>query len=218
AIGDSGFRSAECSHSAPRSSGNPAGSIVLTRPPTRSRASSTRTDTTPASRRRRAAPIPAAPAPITATSTSDGTPVIRSLAAGRSTGYHNASADFRNAAMRLTDFNVLTFDCYGTLIDWETGIVTALRPRFGSEFVERSRNDILAAFARLETAQEAKTPDMIYPELLALVHRQLAEEWGIAATAADHRAFGGSVGNLPGLSGFGAALAHLQPGYTVRYL
>ena len=30
--------------------------------------------------------------------------------------------------MRLTDFKVLTFDCYGILIDWETGIVNALRP------------------------------------------------------------------------------------------
>lgn len=30
--------------------------------------------------------------------------------------------------MRLTDFKVLTFDCYGTLIDWETGMIEALRP------------------------------------------------------------------------------------------
>ena len=30
--------------------------------------------------------------------------------------------------MRLTDFSALTFDCYGTLIDWESGIVTALQP------------------------------------------------------------------------------------------
>jgi hypothetical protein len=30
--------------------------------------------------------------------------------------------------MRLTDFSALTFDCYGTLIDWETGILAALRP------------------------------------------------------------------------------------------
>ena len=30
--------------------------------------------------------------------------------------------------MKLTDFRVLTFDCYGTLIDWESGIVAALRP------------------------------------------------------------------------------------------
>jgi len=30
--------------------------------------------------------------------------------------------------MKLTDFKVLTFDCYGTLIDWETGMVNALTP------------------------------------------------------------------------------------------
>ena len=29
---------------------------------------------------------------------------------------------------RLTDYRVLTFDCYGTLIDWETGIWDALQP------------------------------------------------------------------------------------------
>ena len=30
--------------------------------------------------------------------------------------------------MQLTEFGVLTFDCYGTLIDWESGIHTALQP------------------------------------------------------------------------------------------
>ena len=29
---------------------------------------------------------------------------------------------------RLTDFKVLSFDCYGTLIDWETGMHEALKP------------------------------------------------------------------------------------------
>ncbi len=32
------------------------------------------------------------------------------------------------ARMKLTDYDVLTFDCYGTLIDWEDGIFTALKP------------------------------------------------------------------------------------------
>ena len=120
--------------------------------------------------------------------------------------------------MRLTDFTVLTFDCYGTLIDWETGIVNALRPLFGSELVERSRDDILATFARLESAQEAETPNMIYSELLALVHRRLAEEWGIAATAADHRAFGSSVGNWPAFADSAAALAYLKQFYKLVIL
>jgi len=120
--------------------------------------------------------------------------------------------------MRLTDFNVLTFDCYGTLIDWETGIVNALRPLFGNELVGRSRDDILAAFARHETAQEAETPEMIYSELLTLVHRLLAKEWGIAATAADHRAFGGSVGNWPAFPDSAAALAYLKQFYKLVIL
>ena len=30
--------------------------------------------------------------------------------------------------MKLSDFKVLTFDCYGTLIDWETGLLQALQP------------------------------------------------------------------------------------------
>ena len=68
--------------------------------------------------------------------------------------------------MRLTDFKVLTFDCYGTLIDWETGILNALRPLLRKDPVERHREAVLASFARHETAQEAETPDMIYSELL----------------------------------------------------
>jgi 2-haloalkanoic acid dehalogenase type II len=120
--------------------------------------------------------------------------------------------------MRLTDFKVLTFDCYGTLIDWETGILHALRPLLRSSPVERSREDVLASFARHETAQEAETPDMIYSELLARVHRGLAEEWGIAASTADHRAFGGCVGDWPAFADSAAALAYLKQFYKLVIL
>jgi 2-haloacid dehalogenase len=120
--------------------------------------------------------------------------------------------------MRLTDFKVLTFDCYGTLIDWETGIFHALRPLLRNDPVERSREEVLASFARHETAQEAKTPDMVYSELLAHVHRRLAEEWGVATSEADHRAFGGSVGDWPAFADSAAALAYLQPFYKLVIL
>jgi len=112
--------------------------------------------------------------------------------------------------MRLTDFKVLTFDCYGTLIDWETGIVNALRPLLRKDHVDRSHEEILASFARHEAAQEAETPGMIYSDLLARVHRRLAEEWGIAAGDEDHRAFGGSVGDWPAFADSAAALSYLK--------
>ena len=120
--------------------------------------------------------------------------------------------------MRLTDFKVLTFDCYGTLIDWETGILNALRPLLTRGAAERSRDEILASFARHETAQEAETPDMIYSELLGQVHRRLAEEWGIAASEAAHRTFGGSVGSWPAFADSAASLAYLGQFYKLVIL
>jgi 2-haloacid dehalogenase len=120
--------------------------------------------------------------------------------------------------MRLIDFKVLTFDCYGTLIDWETGILKALQPLLRKDPQERSREDVLASFARHETAQEAETPEMVYSELLVRVHRRLAEEWGLVASEADHRAFGGSVGDWPAFSDSAAALAYLKQFYKLVIL
>ena len=120
--------------------------------------------------------------------------------------------------MRLSDFKVLTFDCYGTLIDWETGIILALRPLLGKDRIARSRDEILAGFARHETAQEAETPGMVYPELLARVHRRLAEEWGIAAGEEEHRAFGSSVDDWPEFADSAASLRYLKRFYKIAIL
>ncbi len=60
--------------------------------------------------------------------------------------------------MQLTDFKVLTFDCYGTLIDWETGMFEALKPLVGRIGEPLSRDRILEAHARHEPAQQLATP------------------------------------------------------------
>src|SRR4029453_7330383 len=63
----------------------------------------------------------------------------------------------RNAprfAMRLTDFKVMTFDCYGTLIDWETGMLAALAPLVRRLPRPPSREHVLAPHAPHEHAQE----------------------------------------------------------------
>ena len=84
--------------------------------------------------------------------------------------------------MRLTDFKALTFDCYGTLIDWETGMTEALRPLTGRLTKPLSRNEVLEAHARHESEQQAQTPGKLYRDLLAIVYRRLAEEWGVSAS------------------------------------
>ena len=62
-----------------------------------------------------------------------------------------------------------TFDCYGTLIDWETGIWEALQPTLRHHGLAFERDALLEAFAQEESAQQAETPAMPYGELLAVV-------------------------------------------------
>jgi 2-haloacid dehalogenase len=57
--------------------------------------------------------------------------------------------------MRLGSFKALTFDCYGTLIDWETGMVNALEPLLSRLRSPLPRNEILEAHARHESSQRA---------------------------------------------------------------
>src|SRR5260221_13666945 len=99
--------------------------------------------------------------------------------------------------MKLTDYKVLTFDCYGTLIDWEAGIYSALKPLLAKAATPVSKDAVLETFARHESAQEAETPRMLYSDVLAAMHRRPAEEWGLAASQADHRLFGGLVPDWP---------------------
>ena len=84
--------------------------------------------------------------------------------------------------MRLSDFSVLTFDCYGTLIDWESGIVAALGPLASRARSPLGRDAILEGHARHEAAQQRYTPGKPYRELLAVVCKRLAEEWGVCAS------------------------------------
>jgi 2-haloacid dehalogenase len=120
--------------------------------------------------------------------------------------------------MRLADFSVLTFDCYGTLIDWESGIWQALQPLIARCASAPSREVALAAFAAAESAQEQETPGLLYSELLARVHRRLAEGWSVAANNADDAAFGGSVGDWPAFPDSAEALAYLKRFYKLVIL
>ena len=112
--------------------------------------------------------------------------------------------------MKLTDYKVLTFDCYGTLIDWEAGIFAALQPLLARAATPPAKDAVLEAFARHESAQEAETPQMLYSDLLAAVHRRLADEWGLLADDAEHRRFGASVADWPAFPDSAEALAYLK--------
>jgi 2-haloacid dehalogenase len=110
--------------------------------------------------------------------------------------------------MKLTDFKVLSFDCYGTLIDWETGLWTALHPLAAAAGI--GRDQALETFGALEAAQEHETPTLIYRDLLARVHAKLAQRWGKTSSESEARAFGASVAEWPPFADSAAALARLK--------
>ena len=118
--------------------------------------------------------------------------------------------------MKLTDFRVLTFDCYGTLIDWESGLLAALQPLLARAGIGADAG--LAAFARHESAQERETPAMPYSDLLAEVHRRLAAEWGVPADAAAQARFGASVPDWPAFSDSAEALQYLKQHFKLVIL
>jgi 2-haloacid dehalogenase len=110
----------------------------------------------------------------------------------------------------LTDFDALTFDCYGTLIDWESGMVEALKGLTDRAARPLGRDEILEAHARHESGQQLYTPAKRYRDLLPIVYKRLAEEWGVHASHEDCIAYGRSVGNWPAFEDSAGALQYLK--------
>ncbi len=120
--------------------------------------------------------------------------------------------------MKLTDFKALTFDCYGTLIDWESGMVEGLQPLTSRTSRKLSRNDILEAHARHESSQQAWTPAMRYDALLAIVYKRLAEEWSVATTPEECTTYGNSVKDWPAFEDSAEALSYLKQHFKLVIL
>ncbi|KAM5352111.1 hypothetical protein ACJ41O_004834 [Fusarium nematophilum] len=120
---------------------------------------------------------------------------------------------------RLSDYRLLSFDVYGTLIDWETGVLDALKPLLDVNGASFSREQLLTAHHEFERTQQEKTPDMKYSKLLATIHPQIAERLGLPRpTAAQDKAFGDSIGSWPAFPDTVDALRRLSKHYKLVVL
>jgi 2-haloalkanoic acid dehalogenase type II len=101
----------------------------------------------------------------------------------------------------ITSFGALTFDCFGTLVDWETGIYDALQPLVqqlpAAHPLRDNRHATLRAMIEHEGAVQQAQPSALYRDVLATAYGRLAEELGVPASDEDGRRFGGSVGDWP---------------------
>lgn len=120
--------------------------------------------------------------------------------------------------MKLSDYKALTFDVYGTLIDWESGMVTGLKPLTDKVSRTLSRDEILEAHAFYESTIQRWTPSKKYDELLPVVYRRLAEEWGVEVTWEDCTAYGATVRHWPAFDDSIEALAYLKKHFKLVVL
>jgi len=105
-------------------------------------------------------------------------------------------------------FDVLTFDVYGTLIDWETGLADAFRPILGARGIDLEDDAVLERYAVHEAAVEA-SPYRRYREVLAAGLVAVCAELGFEPDPREIAAFSGSVPDWPAFRDTAAALADL---------
>jgi 2-haloacid dehalogenase len=115
-------------------------------------------------------------------------------------------------------FTAMSFDCYGTLIDWETGITNAMRPWATSSGLDLDDQALIAAHGRYETHVQDEMPGALYPVILGETLRRVGSELGAKVTDADAATYGASVKDWPAFPDTAAALKRLSTRFKLIIL
>jgi 2-haloacid dehalogenase len=114
--------------------------------------------------------------------------------------------------VELGDFEAMSFDCYGTLIDWEAGLKAVLHPWAVQRGLDVEDEQLLTAFSAHESAAEAEHPTERYPDILARSMRALGQELGVAVSDEDGAALAHSIPDWPAFPDSRDALVRLGRG------
>ncbi len=117
----------------------------------------------------------------------------------------------------FTQFEWLSFDCYGTLIDWETGILGHLQPWLENKSRFASDEEVLNLYARLEPQQQAG-PYHSYREVLNAVVRDFGREFRFPVTPTDAVGLADSLRNWEPFPDTVPALKRLKSRYKLAIL
>ena len=111
--------------------------------------------------------------------------------------------------MKITDFEAVSFDCYGTLIDWEAGIAAVLSPWARSRGLLLDDEALLTAYGQHEARAEVTDPEALYPDILARSFTALGQQLGANVSPQDAQRLAVSVPDWPAFDDSHAALASL---------
>jgi 2-haloalkanoic acid dehalogenase type II len=121
---------------------------------------------------------------------------------------------------KLTDFKLLSFDVYGTLINWEAGLIKALEPALHKAHKTGiDHKHILKVCHALQVPEQKNNPTQRYSESLTSIHPRLCAELGLPEpTLSESQAFGASVPSWPAFPDTVAALQRLQKHFKLVIL
>jgi len=122
------------------------------------------------------------------------------------------------AGVTLADFDALSFDCYGTLIDWEAGLAAVLAPWARGHDLNVSDQALVSAYGEHEARIEAEAGHLRYPEVLARAFVALGDQLGAPVSAQDAHGLGDSVPAWPAFEDSAASLASLAERYKLIIL
>ena len=125
---------------------------------------------------------------------------------------------WRKPVLDFNRYEWISFDCYGTLVDWETGISDAVATVFAAHGVLKSREDILALFSEAEPQVQASGEFLDYRRVLRDVMQIMAWEAGIRLPAAEADALADSLPRWPVFPDVPGALHDLKKHYKLAVI
>ncbi len=117
--------------------------------------------------------------------------------------------------MNLADYDALSFDCYGTLIDWEAGMSSVLAPWAREVGLDLTDEELLLVYAEKEVPVERENPTALYPTILAESFRRIGASLGVEVSDEWAERLGASVPSWPAFPDSHAALASLGRDYKL---